>query len=102
RRKPRVRLEPVQTGGGQERGLRSGTGPTPLIVGLGEACEVAARDIDYDYKHVVKLANHFLNQISGIEHIIRNGHPEKCYLGCINLSFAYIEGESLLMALKDI
>ena len=48
RRRPRVRLEPIQSGGGQERGLRSGTVPTPLVVGLGEACSIAKQDMDYD------------------------------------------------------
>lgn len=102
RRKPRVRLEPIQTGGSQERGLRSGTGPTPLIVGLGQACELSQQELEYDLRHVTALSKRFLDQVQQIPHVVRNGHPEQNYPGCINLSFACVEGESLLMALKDI
>jgi cysteine desulfurase len=102
RRKPRVRLEPLQSGGSQERGLRSGTGPTPLIVGLGAACKLASEELDYDLRHVKRLSKRFLDQIHEIPHVIRNGHSELNYPGCLNLSFACVEGESLLMALKDI
>ncbi|KAL4708074.1 hypothetical protein ACJJTC_009853 [Scirpophaga incertulas] len=103
RRRPRVRVEPIQSGGGQERGLRSGTVPTPLAVGLGAACELAGKEMDYDHAWIENLSKRFLNKInSKLSHVIRNGDPEQCYPGCINLSFAYVEGESLLMALKDI
>lgn len=103
RRRPRVRLEPIISGGGQERGLRSGTVPTPLVVGLGEACRIAAEEMEYDHKRISHLANLFLSKVEGkLPHIIRNGHPEKSYPGCINLSFGYVEGESLLMGLKDV
>eukprot|EP00794_Sanderia_malayensis_P018646 gene18647-20527_t len=103
RRRPRVRLEPQMNGGGQERGLRSGTVPAPLAVGLGAACEIALNEMEYDHQHIRELSNHLLDGInSQLTHVIRNGDPEQSYPGCVNLSFAYVEGESLLMALKDI
>ncbi|KAL1709646.1 cysteine desulfurase NFS1 [Schizophyllum commune] len=102
RRRPRVRLEPIISGGGQERGLRSGTLPTPLIVGMGEAARIARLEMKRDHARVTELANRLINGItSQVEHVIRNGDPNG-YPGCVNLSFAYVEGESLLMALKDI
>ncbi|KAH8298224.1 hypothetical protein KR018_011406 [Drosophila ironensis] len=103
RRRPRVRLEPIQSGGGQERGLRSGTVPAPLAVGLGAAAELALQEMDYDKKWVDFLSKRLLDRItSTLPHVIRNGDPEATYNGCLNLSFAYVEGESLLMALKDV
>ncbi|RUS22161.1 cysteine desulfurase [Endogone sp. FLAS-F59071] len=103
RRRPRVRLEPVQSGGGQERGLRSGTVPTPLVVGLGEACRIAAEEMPYDHERISKLSRRLIEGItSKVDHVIRNGDPDRTYAGCINLSFAYVEGESLLMALKEV
>lgn len=102
RRKPRVRLEAIISGGGQERGLRSGTLPAPLVVGFGAACELAANEMEYDSRRINKLSERFLQDISSIPNVIRNGDPNKTYPGCLNLSFAYVEGESLLMALKDV
>lgn len=103
RRRPRVRLEAIQSGGGQERGLRSGTVPTPIVVGFGEACEIAMREMDYDHKWMERLSKRLMNRIfSALPNVIRNGDPEYTYPGCVNLSFAFVEGESLLMALKDI
>lgn len=103
RRRPRVRLVPLQSGGGQERGLRSGTVPTPLVVGIGAACELAQREMDYDHRWVSHLSQRLLSRISSsVSHVIRNGDPEHTYPGCVNLSFAFVEGESLLMALKDV
>ncbi|KAK5646305.1 hypothetical protein RI129_004769 [Pyrocoelia pectoralis] len=103
RRRPRVRLEALQSGGGQERGLRSGTVPTPLTVGMGTACEISMNEMEYDYKWIDKLSKRLMDQIfDKLPHIIRNGDPVQTYCGCINLSFAYVEGESLLMALKDV
>lgn len=102
RRRPRVRLEPIMSGGGQERGLRSGTLPSTLVVGLGEACRLAQLEMKADHAHVSALSNRLIEGItSRIEHIVRNGDPNG-YPGCVNLSFSYVEGESLLMALKDI
>ncbi|XP_020619635.1 cysteine desulfurase, mitochondrial-like isoform X2 [Orbicella faveolata] len=103
RRRPRVRVEPIQSGGGQERGMRSGTVPHVLAVGLGAACEVAMDELEYDHKRVTELSNRLVNGIAaGLTHVIRNGDPEHSYPGCVNLSFAFVEGESLLMALKDV
>lgn len=92
RRKPRVRLEAIISGGGQERGLRSGTLPAPLVVGLGAACELANNEMEYDLRHITKLSERFLKGIEDIPNVIRNGDPEKTYPGCLNLSFAYVEG----------
>lgn len=103
RRRPRVRVEAIQSGGGQERGIRSGTLPAPLVVGLGAACEVSQREMDYDHKRIQRLSQKLIDGImGGLEHVVRNGDPENTYPGCINLSFAFVEGESLLMALKDV
>nr|XP_014342503.1 PREDICTED: cysteine desulfurase, mitochondrial isoform X2 [Latimeria chalumnae] len=103
RRRPRVRLEPLQSGGGQERGLRSGTVPTPLVVGLGAACEIAQQEMEYDHKRVSLLADCLINKIvSELSDVVMNGDPDQRYPGCVNLSFAYVEGESLLMALKEV
>lgn len=100
RRRPRVRLEPLIHGGGQERGLRSGTVPAPLTVGLGEACRIAKEEMPMEHKRTKELSDRLVNGItSQIEKIVRNGDPDG-YPGCVNLSFSYVEGESLLMALK--
>jgi len=102
RRRPRVRLEPLISGGGQERGLRSGTLAPPLAVGFGEACRIAKEEMDYDTKRVKYLSDRLLKGLLAMEHTAQNGDSEKFYPGCVNVSFAYVEGESLLMALKDI
>jgi cysteine desulfurase len=82
RRRPRVRIEAQMSGGGQERGMRSGTLPTPLIVGLGEACAIPKREREYDYEHVSKLAKRLLDGInSKLQNVIRNGDPEFTYPG---------------------
>ncbi|KAG7175874.1 Cysteine desulfurase-like [Homarus americanus] len=83
--------------------VRSGTVPTPLVVGFGVACEIAKREMTYDHAHITKLSNKLIESItSRVSHITRNGDPEHSYPGCVNLSFAFVEGESLLMALKDV
>lgn len=103
RRRPRVRLEPIMSGGGQERGLRSGTLPHFLCVGLGAACELAQKEMEYDTQWITYLSNKLQKGIEErIPEVIRNGDPEYSYNGCLNYSFAYVEGESLLMALKNI
>lgn len=102
RRRPRVRLDPIITGGGQERGLRSGTLAPPLAVGFGEACRLAYEDMEYDSKHIKRLSDRLLNGLLSLEHTTQNGDRNAFYPGCVNVSFAYVEGESLLMALKDI
>lgn len=103
RRKPRVRLEPIINGGGQERGMRSGTVPTPLVVGFGKAAEVAMNDMAKDYQHIKKLSDKFITKImDGAEEIFFNGSKEHRFPGNINMSFAYIEGESMILAIKDL
>ncbi|KAI0971556.1 cysteine desulfurase [Xylaria arbuscula] len=102
RRRPRVRLDPIISGGGQERGLRSGTLAPPLVVGFGEACRIAKEDMPYDSKYIKSLSDRLLNGLLALEHTTQNGDPNHFYPGCVNVSFAYVEGESLLMALKDI
>ncbi|CAG2121633.1 unnamed protein product, partial [Medioppia subpectinata] len=103
RRRPRVRVEALQSGGGQERGIRSGTVPTPLTVGFGTACAIAQQELEYDHKWVEYLSKRLVDKISAeLTKVIRNGDPDHSYPGCVNLSFAYVEGESLLMALKDV
>merc|ERR1719222_1627790 len=103
RRRPRVRVEPIQSGGGQERGLRSGTVPTPLAVGLGAACELAKNEMAYDKEYIDRLSQRLISKVTeALPNVIFNGDPNNTYSGCVNLSFAYVEGESLLMALKGI
>ncbi|EAA29943.1 cysteine desulfurase mitochondrial precursor [Neurospora crassa] len=102
RRRPRVRLDPIISGGGQERGLRSGTLAPPLVVGFGEACRIAKEEMPYDSKRIKHLSDRLLNGLLSMEHTSQNGDPNHFYPGCVNVSFAYVEGESLLMALKDI
>eukprot|EP01138_Halocafeteria_seosinensis_P003270 gb/GECG01003345.1/.p1 GENE.gb/GECG01003345.1/~~gb/GECG01003345.1/.p1 ORF type:complete len:467 (+),score=55.05 gb/GECG01003345.1/:1-1401(+) len=103
RRKPRVRIEPMMSGGGQERGLRSGTVPGPLAVGLGAACKVAQEEMKNDQEWIDFLSKRLYDGItSQVSEVILNGSAEHRYPGNINFSFAYVEGESLLMALKNI
>ena len=103
RKKPRVRLAPLINGGGQERGMRSGTLPTPLIVGLGQAAKIAMEEMTEEYKRTEALADYFINSItSTIAEVYLNGHKDKRYPGNINLSFACVEGESMIMAIKDL
>ncbi|KAK0614232.1 pyridoxal phosphate-dependent transferase [Immersiella caudata] len=102
RRRPRVRLDPIISGGGQERGLRSGTLAPPLVVGFGEACRIAKEELEYDSKRIKFLSGRLLNGLLAMEHTSQNGDSKHFYPGCVNVSFAYVEGESLLMALKDI
>jgi cysteine desulfurase len=103
RRRPRVRLEPLINGGGQERGMRSGTLPTPLVVGLGKAAEIAMMDMKKDYQHIKRLSDLFLSQIMGIvPDVYLNGDKDQRWPGNINISFAYIEGESMIMAIKEL
>lgn len=103
RRRPRVRVDPVQSGGGQERGMRSGTVPTPLVVGLGAACEVSGDEMQYDHERIKALSDRLVNRVlAELPSVVVNGSRDNTYPGCVNLSFAYVEGESLLMALKDV
>lgn len=101
RRRPRVRLAPLFNGGGQERGFRSGTLPTPLVVGLGEAARIAKLEMQKDFEHAKKLYNKFYNSlVKDIQEVYLNGDKELGYPGNINLSFSYIEGESMIMAIR--
>jgi len=102
RRKPRVRLESIFSGGGQERGMRSGTLATPLVVGLGAACELAQKEMDYDHEYISRMAKKLTVGIESLSHVTLNGSREHGYPGCVNLSFAGIEGEGLLMHLNSI
>nr|XP_043624952.1 cysteine desulfurase, mitochondrial [Erigeron canadensis] len=103
RRRPRIRVEPQMNGGGQERGIRSGTVPTPLVVGMGAACELAMKEMEYDEKRITKLKDRMLKGIRDrLDGVVVNGSSEHRYAGNLNLSFAYVEGESLLMGLKEV
>ena len=101
-RKPRVRLQALFHGGGQERGIRAGTLPTHQIVGMGECFKVAKQDMVSDYKKINSLKNRLYDGLKDMEEIYVNGDLEEGYLGIFNLSFNYVEGESLIMALKHI
>mmetsp|Transcript_11429 Transcript_11429/g.24375 ORF Transcript_11429/g.24375 Transcript_11429/m.24375 type:complete len:473 (+) Transcript_11429:88-1506(+) len=103
RRRPRVRLDPLFSGGGQERGLRSGTLAHTLCAGFGAACELAQKEMPIDDMWVRYLSDKLCTGIEErIPMVTRNGHPDLRYPGCVNYSFAYVEGESLLMALKNV
>ena len=102
RRKPRVRLEALLHGGGHERGFRAGTLPTHQIVGMGEAFKIAAEEMKSDNKKIKELSEIFWQEISDIEEIVLNGSFKNKVPNITNVSFAYIEGESLIMALKDV
>ena len=96
---------PIITGGGQERGLRSGTLAPPLVAGFGEAARLMADEHAYDQAHIRRLSEKLKQGLLSIPETQFNGvlsDESKQYPGCVNISFAYIEGESLLMALKDI
>jgi cysteine desulfurase len=101
--KPRVRLRPMIDGGGHERGMRSGTLNVPGIVGLGKACEIAQKEMAAEAKRLTNLRERLKKRIiDQLEEVYVNGHPTERLPGNMNMSFAYVEGESLLMALKDI
>lgn len=103
RRRPRIRVEPQMNGGGQERGIRSGTLPTPLAVGFGAACDVALKEMANDEEHIKALQQRLLQGItSQLDGVVINGSTDHRYAGNLNLSFAYVEGESLLMGLKEV
>ena len=101
-RKPRVRLEAQIHGGGHERGMRSGTLPTHQIVGMGEAFHIANQEMELEVERIKGLRDKFWNGLKDIEEVYLNGDLEQRAAGFLNVSFNYIEGESLIMALKDI
>ena len=103
RRKPRVRLQALISGGGQERGMRSGTLPTPLCVGLGVACEIAKNEMAAESERLRMLRDRFLEKImADLPEVYLNGDLEHRIPGNLNLSFAYVEGESLVMGIKNL
>ena len=102
RRKPRVRIEAQIHGGGHERGMRSGTLATHQIVGMGEAFRIAKEEMAEDNERILMLRNRLLNGLKEIDEIYINGDLEQRIPGNLNISFNFIEGESLIMALKDI
>ena len=102
RRKPRVRLEAQMHGGGHERGLRSGTLPTHQIVGMGEAFRLAREEMATENERIRMLRDRLLKGLSEIEEVYVNGDLEHRVPHNLNMSFNYVEGESLIMAIKDI
>lgn len=103
RRRPRVRVIAQITGGGQERGMRSGTLPTPLIVGLGKACDILSNEMAEENTRLQELRDYTLARFRDrLEDIYLNGDEEARVCGNLNVSFAYVEGESLLMDIKNI
>jgi len=101
RRKPRIRLEAQMHGGGHERGMRSGTMATHQIVGMGEAFRIAKIEMAAENERLMMLRNRLWNGIKDMEAVYLNGDMESRIAGNLNVSFAYVEGESLIMALKD-
>ena len=103
RRRPRVRIESLFSGGGQERGMRSGTLSPALCVGLGEAAKIAKAEMGKDAEKNRRYFERFMSELKGeIADVFLNGCAEQRYPGNINLSFAYVEGESMMMAIKDL
>jgi cysteine desulfurase len=103
RRKPRVRLNALINGGGQERGIRSGTLPTPLCVGLGEACAIAKTEMTNENIKIKKLYDRLYKGLhDNLSEIYVNGDQTKRIPGNLNISFAYVEGEGLMMGIKDL
>ncbi|HRP74002.1 MAG TPA: IscS subfamily cysteine desulfurase [Rhodocyclaceae bacterium] len=102
RRKPRVRLEAQMHGGGHERGLRSGTLPTHQIVGMGEAFRIAREEMGAENERIRMLRDKLLNGFKDMEAVYVNGDLDSRVPHNLNISFAYVEGESLIMAIKDV
>jgi cysteine desulfurase len=102
RRKPRVRLEAQMHGGGHERGMRSGTLPTHQIVGMGEAFRIAKEEMQKDLEHARKLQQRLLNGLTDIEQVFVNGNLEHRVPHNLNISFNFVEGESLIMGIKGL
>lgn len=103
RRRPRVRLTAIQEGGGQERGIRSGTLNVTGIVGLGKACELCSQEMDAERERLFKLRKKLEDKVTGALTVTQiNGHPERRLAHLTNISFGFVEGESLMMATKEI
>ncbi|MFQ5488113.1 MAG: aminotransferase class V-fold PLP-dependent enzyme, partial [Gammaproteobacteria bacterium] len=101
RRKPRVRIEAQMHGGGHERGMRSGTLATHQIVGMGEAFRIAREEMVEENARILQLRNRLWNGLNEMEEVYLNGDLEQRVPGNLNVSFNFVEGESLIMALKD-
>jgi cysteine desulfurase len=103
RRQPHVRLEPILDGGGHERGMRSGTLPVPLVVGFGQACELCRQVRASEAERLLHLRERLRRGImERLRETFLNGHPTERLPGNLNLSFAFVEGEALLMGMKDV
>ncbi len=102
RRRPRIRIEAQMHGGGHERGMRSGTLPTHQIAGMGEAFRIAKAEMASENERIGRLRNRLLNGLRDIEQVFVNGDLEHRIAGNLNISFNFVEGESLIMALKDL
>jgi cysteine desulfurase len=102
RRKPRVRIEPQIHGGGHERGLRSGTLPTHQIVGMGEAFRIAKLEMGTESERIRALRDRLLAGFKDMEEVYVNGDMERRIPGNLNISFNFVEGESLIMGIKDV
>jgi cysteine desulfurase len=101
RRKPRIRLEAQMHGGGHERGMRSGTLATHQIVGMGEAFRLAKEEMQADNEKLVRLRNKLWDGLKDMEEVYLNGDLDQRVAGNLNISFNFVEGESLMMALND-
>lgn len=100
---PRVRIAPMIDGGGHERGMRSGTLPVPLVVGFGKACELCEQEMTGEARRLAAMRDRLEAGImNGLDEVYLNGHPTQRLPHNLNVSFAYVEGESLLMGLKEI
>src|SRR6187549_359128 len=102
RRKPRVRIEAQMHGGGHERGMRSGTLPTHQIVGMGEAFRIAREEMAKDLEHARRLQQRLLDGLKDVEQVFINGHLEHRVPHNLNMSFNFVEGESLIMGIKGL
>lgn len=103
RKRPRVRLTAQINGGGQERGMRSGTLSPFLCVALGKACEIASQEMEFENARMIKLKNYFWNKLkNALPEIYLNGHEIYRIPGNLNISFAYVEGEGLMMGIKNL
>lgn len=102
RRAPRVRLQPIFDGGGHERGMRSGTLPVPLIVGFGRACEICRDEMPSEAQRLTRLRERLHKGLTMLTETHLNGHPTERLPGNLNLSFAYVEGEALMMSMRNV
>ena len=102
RRKPRIRIEAQMHGGGHERGMRSGTLPTHQIVGMGEAYRIAKAEMHVENQRIKALQQRMINGLKGVEQVFINGSLERRVPHNLNMSFNYVEGESLIMGIKGL